>query len=242
MTDEYTPVPYDFSKLYVPTDEELKNGIPQDTDHWMQARQGRITASKRAHQLLHSRDKTLNIMMDQMGLELQADSPDVWRGNKMTEHGHAFEDQAIAEYDMARLTDGKIRMTPGMFVHPLYDIASATPDFFVGDDTSGQVKCPYILKNHNELLHFGVYKVSKPYYTQVQFEAFVSGRSKIVFISYHPDATSTSQLHFENVPLDIAMHDKFAERLSLISHMLGNDQRFEVEKNACDLDSIPTLF
>lgn len=234
-------VKYDFSLLYKPSKEEIADGIPQNTPHWLDARRGRITASKRAHQILYSRNSTLNIMMDQMALELTSPAEDGF-SNAATAHGHAFEDQAIGEYDMMRLSFGKIINTPGMFVHPVFDIASATPDFFEGDDTTGQVKCPYKLKNHLALLHFGCRDVNANYYSQVQFESFVTGRPNIVFISYHPEAPATNQLFIEEIPACEKTHDTFRKKLELITHMLVNDERYEEKKITTDLDTIPNLF
>jgi len=234
-------IPYDFKLLYQPTPEEMLHGIPQNTEHWLNARCGRITASKRAHQILYSRNSTLNIMMDQMAIELTTPSDDGF-SNAATAHGHAFEEQAIDEYDMMRLSSREIRKSPGMFVHPIFDIASATPDFFVGDDTTGQVKCPYKLKNHLALLHFGCRSVNANYYTQVQFEAFVTGREHIVFISYHPDAPATNQLFIEEIDVCEKTQDTFRRQLEIIQYMLGNNDRYNEKKKLTDLDSIPTLF
>jgi hypothetical protein len=84
--------------------------------------------------------------------------------------------------------------------------------------------------------------VNAKYWTQVQFESFVTGRQHIVFVSYHPDAPSTNQLYSEVVPRCEATHDKFRERLTLINHMLVNNERFAVKEIPNDLDSIPNLF
>ena len=226
---------YDFSLLTPPPTGE------QNTQAWLDARRGRITASDRAHKILYSRDKTIGIMMDQMAEELKHPAEEGF-SNAHTRHGHAFEEQAINEYDMARLTSAPIEKSPGMFVHPRFDIASATPDFFEGDDTTGQVKCPSKLSNHNSLLHFGVKMVSSNYYTQVQFESYVTGRPNIVFVSYHPDAPATNQLYFEMVDRDEAMHELFDKRLSEIEFMLLNDERPELNEKAMGLDGIPDLF
>lgn len=235
-------IKYDFS-LLTPVPAE---GIPQNTPQWLEARRGRMTASSRAYNLLHSRDSTLALMMDEMAQELQV-PPGEGFSNKYTEHGHAFEDQAIGEYSMARLSFDKIVRTPGMFVHPEFDICSATPDFFEGDDTTGQVKCPYYLKNHLELVHFGI--TPKPgtpghakYYSQVQFEAFVSRRERIVFVSYHPEAPATNQLYIEEVPLDEEVQDKFRQRAEWVNHHLVNHTRPEVKKIMPGVDGIPDLF
>jgi len=237
-------IPYDFSLLIQPKDPAI--GIPQNTEEWLEARRGRITASLRAYKLLYSRDGTLGTMMDEMAQELQV-PPDEWQGNAATRHGHAFEDQAIGEYDMARLTFDSLNRTPGMFVHPEFDIASATPDFFEGEDTTGQIKCPYHLKNHLELLHWGIApKDARPgnpkYYSQVQFESFVTGRPRIIFISYHPDAPATNQLYVEEVASDTPMHEHFARRLDWVNHHLVNNTRPETKKIMPGVDGIPDLF
>ncbi len=226
---------YDFSLLTPPPQGE------SNTQAWLDSRRGRITASKRAHMLVNSRRTTLNRMMDEMAEELHHPAEEGYSG-VWTKHGHAFEKQSIGEYNMMRLTPGEIDTSPGMIVHPQFDIASATPDFFQGDDITGQAKNPAKMKNHLKLLHFGVKMVNLCYYTQVQFESFVTGRPKIVFISYHPEAPPTNQLYIEEMDADKALHAKFHERLKEIEWMLVNNARYTVKKKAMGIDAIPDLF
>lgn len=228
-------IKYDFSLLTAPPKGET------NTQEWLDARRGRITASKRAHMLLNSRRATLNRMMDEMATELHHPADDGFSG-KFTEHGHAFESQSIGEYNMGRITKGKLDRSPGMIVHPDFDIASATPDFFEGDDTTGQAKNPFYLNNHHKLLHWGIQKANIGYYTQVQFESFCTQRPKIVFISYHPDAKATNQLFIERLYKDEAMHQRFAEKLAEIEWMLTNHARYNVKEKAAGVDGIPDLF
>lgn len=238
-------IKYDFSLLVQP--EDRKVGISEDSDLWLPARLGRVTASKRAHTIITGRDKTISLMMDEMANELGT-TPEHF-SNKYTEHGHAFEDQAIGEYDMMRLGLSPIVRKPGLYVHPDIDIASATPDFFEGDDITGQVKCPYYEKNHLALLHFGVRPRPESgldghpqYYTQVQFESFVTGRPHIVFVSYHPDAPVKNQLYIEEMEADEKLHQRFRERLEWIHHMLVNDERPRDPDEPLGVDGIPDLF
>jgi hypothetical protein len=227
---------YDFSLLYKPKDPA--KGIPQNTPIWMDARRGRITASDRAYKIMYGRPATIGRMLDEMAEELTKPAVD-GATCAAFEHGHAYEERAIREYDMLRFTTGKVQINPGMFIHPTFDIASATPDFFEGDDTTGQVKCPLILDRHKDLLRFGVKQCMWEYFVQVQFEAFVTGRPKIRFVSFHPEAKPLEQLHQEDVPLDEGMQARFYERLVQINHMLVNDERPEY---ANELDGIPSLF
>ena len=231
-------IKYDFSLLLQPEDKTV--GISEDSELWLPARLGRITASKRAHTILHSRPKTISLMMDEMAQEMTV--PPESFSNKYTEHGHAFEEQAINEYAMMRLTFGKIVKKPGLFVHPEHDIASATPDFFEGDDITGQVKCPYKLKNHLSLLHFGCKMVNSNYYSQVQFESFITGRPKIVFVSYHADAPAANQVFIEEIDRDEQMHERWDEELRKITHMLVNDERPSYTEEIPGADGIPDLF
>ena len=243
--------PYDFALLIQP--EDVSKGISEDSDLWLPARRGRITASKRAYMLLNSRPETLVNMMEEMSVELTQPAKEGF-SNKYTEHGHVFEDQAISEYDMMRLSFDDILRKPGLFVHPDFDIASATPDFFEGDDITGQVKCPYKKANHDKLLHWGVAPKAATsghpqYYCQVQFESFVTGRDRIVFISYHPEAPVTEQVYIEEIDKDQAMHQKFRDKINWINHLLVNHEQREEHatehskrKNLDSLDDIPSLF
>ncbi len=228
-------IKYDFSLLTPPPKGE------SNTQEWLNARRGRITASKRAHMILNSRKATLNRMMDEMAEELKHPAEDGFSG-KFTEHGHAFEAQSIGEYNMGRLTSGKLDRSPGMIVHPEFDIASATPDFLEGEDTTGQAKNPFHLSNHLRLLHWGVKRTNIGYFTQIQYEAFVTGRPRIVFISYHPDAKPTNQLSIELINRDDAMHDRFREKLTEITWMLVNHARYNVKEKPAGIDAIPDLF
>lgn len=240
--------PYDFSLLFQPEDKSV--GIPQNTQEWLDARRGRITASSRAHKLITGRPSTIATMMEEMSVELLAPAAEGF-SNRATEHGHAFEDQAIGEYNMMRLSFDKIERAPGMYIHPEFDIASATPDFFEGDDTTGQIKCPYKLPNHLKLLHFGVAPreatAGHPqYYTQVQFESFITNRPRIAFVSYHPDAPATNQVYIEMMERDEEMHALFRQKLHEVNHMLVNNHDregfVEANKKAAPIDGIPDLF
>jgi len=244
-------IPYDFSLLYQPADPLA--GITQNTQEWLDARRGRITASKRAYQIITARDASLLKMMDDMAAELTSPAEE-FAGNRATEHGHAFEDQAIGEYRMMRFTDGVIVRTPGMFIHDTFDIASATPDFFEGDDTTGQIKCPYVDANHYKLMHWGV--APKPctdghpqYYCQCQFESFVTRRPRIVLVSYHPGVPATDQVYIEVMERDEVMHARFTEKLQWINHMLVNpdarrkfEESVQQKKKIKGIDGVPDLF
>ena len=227
---------YDFSLLTAPPKD--KGGSGQE---WLDARRGRITASKRAHMILTSRKHTLNTMMDQMAEELTVSAEDGYSG-RHTQHGHDFEPQALLEYEMMRLSSGDIVGSPGMVIHPEFDIASSSPDFFEGSDITGQIKCPSKEKNHNLIVHWGMRRAEAKYYTQVQFESFTSGRDRIMFVSYHPDVAPTNQVYIEEVKKDNEMHDQFYAKLTEISWMLVNDERYAEEKNELGVDSIPLIF
>ena len=227
---------YEFSKLV-----HVKDPLPQNTPEWLMARQGRITASDRAHKLIVGSDRTIGLMMQKMAAEL-GEEPVEWKGNRATRHGHAFEDQAIGEYRMRSLDLREIVRAPGFHVHPKFQIAGATPDFFHGDDITGQIKCPYNPKNHLALLHRNLREVNDKYYVQVQFESFVSGRPRIVFVSYHPDVPAVNQLHVAEIPLDEEMHRKFEERLTWITSMLVQGQTPGDTEKEIGVDNIPNLF
>ena len=211
--------------------------IPEEGEDWMRARMGRITASDRASRILMG-DKAANQVLDEMEFELRNGKPfSEFKGNWATRHGNRFEDQALAEYDMARLSDGPMTRKPGFTVSRESPILGASPDFLIGADTVGQVKCPARTSNHIALLYGGPGK----YIGQIQCESLVTGRKNIVFITYDPRVPAVQQLADHELERDEELHQKWIARVLEMEEMLFSGRRYTIGRVRVE-DGIPALF
>lgn len=210
--------------------------ISEDSEDWARARLGRITASDRAGRVLT--DAGANTVMDEIVHELHTGEPfREFKGNWATRHGNEHEERALFEYDMARLTEGPLVHKPGFTVSPECTLLGASPDFLVGQDTVGQVKCPAKTQNHVNHIYGGPGK----YMTQIQCESLVTGRPKIIFVSYDPRAPAVQQLHHEEVEADGVWQAVLLSRVKLIWEMLQTGVRFGTGKIRIER-GVPKLF
>lgn len=191
-----------------PVDRGRKEPIVTLTDEWFTARRGRITASVRAHTIAQGRDYEWLRMKDELLDEMRDDYVGNPFSNEATRWGQDHEAEAIANIE---LETGLTLWEPGFVLHPELDYAGASPDFFAEDHISGQIKCPFNPKYHLETVH--TQRVPTKYFHQVQFEAYISRRTRILFASYDPRqplATRTAMVWMEADPL---LHDLFDRRL-----------------------------
>lgn len=179
------------------------------TDDWYRARRGRCTASRRAQTIAVGRPKGWATMATEIEWELT----DKWRREevnvKALHWGRDFEAQALAN---AELELGAEVMEPGLVFHPDYSYAAATPDFFVGDEITGQIKCPSTPKHHLKYVYGEALKGT--YLYQVQWEAWVSQRKKIVFMSYDPRQPIATRCSVQEIDADMQMWESFDRRLA----------------------------
>lgn len=212
--------------------------IPEQTPEWGAARLGRITASERISIVLRWNPASLNALLDDLEYELREGEPKKkFTGNWCTRHGNTFEDRALSEYDMARLSKGLLIRKPGFTVHPECSILGATPDFFVGDDTVGQVKCPAKVHNHVALLYGGPGR----YMDQIQCESLVSNRPHIVFVTFSPNMPAVQQLGVHLIDASKAVQTAMLERCLELEHKLFKGCRFTVGRLSVE-GGVPLLF
>jgi len=211
--------------------------IPPLTEEWHKARLGRITASSRASRIVSGNPKVLNAVLAELRYEIENQEPySTFTGNRHTEHGQRWEKQAFLEYDLLDLEMRTKVYEPGFMVHPELTILGATPDFLEGDDTTGQIKCPSKGENHLKMWHHGI---DKGYVCQVNTEALVTGRGKIVFISYDPRAVTTQRLFVQRLEPDEGLQKRVLENARLIQHALEHGGI--IAKPTID-DGVPSLF
>jgi putative phage-type endonuclease len=190
----------------------------QGTPEWFQARRGRITASSRASVIANKNLKSWSTLRDSIDYDL---SP-FWEHKEFTndamDWGREHEAEAIANVSLAY---GVEAIEPGLVIHPQHYYAGATPDFFLGSKVSGQVKCPYRSDNHRKVLI--TQKIPDQYYHQVNFEAWVSGRPKILFVSYDPRAHESEQCAFIETEANTTLWAVFEENLLAFRRMFEDN-------------------
>lgn len=157
--------------------------FPQGSDAWHKARAGIITASHLA-KILTKKDvsKQFDAYENRLVFERLTGHPiDDFKGSYWIERGKELEGDAVKFYEMTYGVDcthaGLIVNDEGTF--------GASPDFLVGEDAGGELKCP------SPAVHIGY--LLKPeslyadYFHQVQGNLFASKRKWWDVISYHPD-------------------------------------------------------
>lgn len=218
--------------------ESIRQGPPilAHTHEWYTARRGRITASKRAETIAVGGAGAWANMRTEIDYELSPGYVREELGNKYTQWGNDNEAQAIAN---AELELGASTIEPGFLLHPEHDEAGATPDFFIDSDISGQIKCPYYAKNH---LKF-VYDKTLPstYYHQVQFEAWISQRKKIIFMSYDPRQPLATRCAIIELDASMQLWDKFDSQLQVFRKFYEREQT-PTQAKFLGFDGIPELF
>jgi len=202
----------------------VEGPVPEGTDEWAKARLGRLTASDRAQRMMSENPIVWNAILDEMEQELMTGEPyRTFRGNRHTDHGHAFEAQAIAMYEMEDPNVGEIVRKPGFLVHPDCALLGATPDFLEDEDHTGQVKCPSIPANHIKIFYYGV---PPNYFLQTQIESLVTGRPLITFLSYDPRQPALQQLFISHYHADTDLQARILRRAKDLFGMLKSGHRY----------------
>lgn len=187
--------------------------FPQGSAEWLNARGGKVTASRIACVL--SRDRSgkkegsmrRNYRM-QVALEILTGKPQADTGfkSKAMEAGIEREPFACTAYEVLRQTF----VDPvGLVLHPTLPRAAASPDRLVGTDGLIQVKCPYPA-THFDYLMGG--EIPNEYQLQMLWEMACTERAWCDFVSYNPDFPPAHQLYVVRFPRnDIRLAEITAE-------------------------------
>lgn len=122
---------------------------------------------------------------------------------KALEYGKEMEPAAVATYEALI---GDFVEECGFIKHPQYDFIGASPDFLVGTDGGGEIKCPESSEVHLETLLNGL---PINHIEQIQGGLWVTGRQWWDFISYNPDFPEELRLYVQRVSRD----DEYIARL-----------------------------
>jgi putative phage-type endonuclease len=171
----------------------------QGSDEWLQARAGRVTASRVADLMAKTKSgasaSRVNYMA-QLISERLTGQPSEGFSSAAMRHGTETEPEARAAYEM--LTGADV-VEVGFIPHPTIDGFGASPDGLVGDDGLIEIKCPNTATHIETLL---AEKVPSKYNTQMQVQMLCTDRQWCDFISYDPRLPGDMRIWIKRVYRD----------------------------------------
>lgn len=197
--------------------------MDQRTEEWFDARAGRITASRMCDVMAFSEGgvylsgkrkgqpkevrplKARTDYIHQLAAERLTNKPRKQVKAWALQWGREVEPAAVAAYEAET---GYIVERSGFIVHPAYDFIGASPDFTVGDEGGGEIKCPESSEVHLATLVSGL---PQEHIEQIQGGLWVTHREWWDFISYHPDFPAALRLYVQRVDRDESYIAKLAD-------------------------------
>ncbi len=176
------------------------NNIEQRSPEWFAMRAGKITASRVKDVMTNGRggkpSLTRLAYLRQVVAELHTGTEKASFRAKATDWGTESEPLNLGAYEAY---SGEFVTPAGFIAHPDYPFIGASPDFLVGEDGGGEMKCPYSQDVHLGTLLDGMPDEHMP---QVQCGLWVTGRKWWDFTSFHPDFQPHTQLYVKRVYRD----------------------------------------
>jgi putative phage-type endonuclease len=170
--------------------------MEQGTQEWLQARCGKVTASRVADIMAKTKSgysaSRGNYMAELVCERLTGVPTDTFKSAAM-EWGTAHEPHARAAYEAV---GGVLVEEVGFVPHPSIPDAGASPDGLVGSVGLIEIKCPYTA-THIETLLSG--KVPDRYNTQMQWQMACTGRTWCDYVSYDPRMPENMRLFLARV-------------------------------------------
>lgn len=186
--------------------------IDQRSEEWFKQRAGKITASM-MHVVAMPRERgefktgprkgqpkpppaALTEYAYQLAAERLTGRPRKSIKAAALQWGQDVEPAAVAAY---QAESGNIVDPCGFFEHPELSHIGASPDFLVGSDGGGEIKCPESPEVHLQTLLTGL---PKEHQEQIQGGLWVTGRQWWDFVSFHPDFPPHLRLYVKRVQRD----------------------------------------
>lgn len=188
--------------------------LPTLSDEWWRARRGRLTAGSAAQQI-HTFGRAIPTLVKKLTAELQPGWTKKESHFAATDWGTKYELAAIASIELKLGVD---LIEPGMLFHPELEYVTATPDAFIDDDVTVQIKCPF-----KKEIHLQVFYGKAPkslYHYQTQWEAWVSGRPKILFVSFDPRQPHATRLSIREERVDPNIIARFSANVARFKELL----------------------
>lgn len=171
--------------------------LTQGSSEWLQARLGRVTASRVADVIAKTKTgwgaSRANYMAELIAERLTGVPGEQYISPAM-KWGTETEPEARAAYSFYADLD----VTEVGFVeHPRIPMTGASPDGLVGDDGMVEFKCPNTSTHIDTLLGD---PIPAKYLTQMQWQMACTGRAWCDFVSYDPRLPASMKLFVQRVP------------------------------------------
>jgi exodeoxyribonuclease (lambda-induced) len=150
--------------------------LNQNTEEWQRIRAGKLTASN-FHTLMGKSETKNNILLQKTAERLLNRSLESDYTNQDMERGRELEEEARLLYEMQ--TDKEATIVG--FIE-LNTSVGCSPDDLIGEDGIIEIKCP------KETVFIGQVirdKIKPEYYTQIQFNLYVSNRQYCDYIAHN---------------------------------------------------------
>ena len=196
--------------------------MEQGTKEWLQARAGRVTASRVADIVAKTKSgpaASRANYMAQLICERLTGSPVEGFKSAAMQWGTEMEPLARAAYEDRH---GVLVVETGFIPHPTLSMAGASPDGLVGEDGLVEIKCPETATHLDTLLSGSV---PGRYQIQMLWQMACTGRAWCDFVSFDPRLPANMQLFVARVERD---EKKLVEISGEVEAFLGElDQKIQ---------------
>jgi len=175
--------------------------MEQGTPEWLEARRGKVTASRVADVIAKTKSgyaaSRANYMAELLCERLTGETAPCFMNDAMR-WGTEKEPEARAAYCFR--TDADVEQV-AFIDHPRIGMAGASPDGLIGADGMLEIKCP------NTATHLDTLASGKPagkYVTQMQWQMACAGRAWCDFVSYDPRLPENLRFFVTRIPRDDA--------------------------------------
>ena len=176
----------------------------QGSDEWLQARCGKVTASRISDVVAKTKSgygsSRANYMAELIA-ERMTGRPAGSFTNAAMQWGTETEPMAREQYEMHEFVDVE---QVGLIDHPQIEMSGASPDGLVGDDGLVEIKCPNTATHIDTLLG---QSISDKYIKQMQWQMACTDRKWCDFVSYDPRMPDRHALFVKRVERDQEMID-----------------------------------
>jgi hypothetical protein len=209
---------------------------PQGSVEWLEARLGKVTASRFADVISKGVGKAASKTAETYKLELVAElltkTPSSRPIAPAMQWGTDHEASAVAEYTW--VTGNSVQET-GFWSHGTIDGVGGSPDGLITHPVSGvlgiiEVKCPFNSVVHLQTIRNGM---PKEHIAQIQGNMWVTDAQFADFISFDPRMPGSLKLYVERIDRDEEFIEELADKVSGFSWQVQLITEKLKEKASC---------